>query len=291
MEDLGKKVAYYRKSKGLSIKSLAENLCDDSTIYRLEQGKQLPRLEILNDICMKLEIPFKSLFPFNEEVDALKKLCRESIYKEDFLSLELILEECTNVLRGLTSIYSKAEFSKFIKWHSAVLLYKKENRDSDALAILNNLVSLKNASSELDIGIMNSIGLIYLSRNNVDASHKIYKVIYKKIKNQKNLEDFTLIPRVGYNYAYAMIKMEQYEDGLKIALEILYYVETHHLVYLLGEIYHMIGILSKKNGDLLEAQDAFKNAILVFTLTKDKINLEKTKGDLLKIEGTEELNS
>ncbi|MGN7479839.1 helix-turn-helix domain-containing protein, partial [Solibacillus silvestris] len=69
MENFGEKMTYFRKSKGLSIKKLAENLCDESTIFRLEKGKQLPRLEILNDICMKLEIPLQALFPFNEEVE------------------------------------------------------------------------------------------------------------------------------------------------------------------------------------------------------------------------------
>ncbi len=283
MEDLGEKVSYFRKAKGLTIKELAENLCDDSTIYRLEKGKQLPRLEILNDICLKLEISFKALFPFDEEVDQLKKMCREFTYIEDYLSLELALEECNRVLEELHSAYSRVEFRKFILWHQAILLHKKENKIVDALTVLTSLVNLENCVSELDISIMNSVGLIHLSNKNVDAAFEIYGVIYSKTKNKKVIEDVTLLPRVGYNYANCMYKLKSYVNALEIIQEVLYYVETHQLIYSLGEIYHMMGILSKKNGYLIDAEEAFKNAILVFTLTKQLLNLARAEKNLANL--------
>ena len=283
MDGLGRKVSNFRKSKGLSIKSLAENLCDESTIYRLEQGKQLPRLEILNDICLKLEIPLKQLFPLNEEVDELKKLCRELTYTEDFLSLELTLRECDKVLEGITSIYIKEEFRRFIQWHRAVILHKKENRVHDALCILNNLVSIKTCGSELDINILNSIGLIYLSINDEEAAHKIYSVVNEKVVKQKNYEDSTLLPRVRYNYAYVLYKLSHYAKALEITHEILYYMESHQLMYSLGKVYHMIGLLSKKCGFLDDGEEPSNNAILVFTLTKKQLNLNKAKNDLLEL--------
>lgn len=42
----------------------------------------------------------------------------------------------------------------------------------------------------------------------------------------------------------------------------------------------MIGILSKKCGFLDEAEEAFNNAIIVFTLIKDQQNLNIAKTDL-----------
>lgn len=283
MENLGRSVSYFRKLKGLSIKELANNLCDESTIYRLEKGKQLPRLEILNDICLKLEIPFKALFPLNEEVEKLKILCREFTYTEDYLSLELTLETCNNVLEGLTSIYLKEEFRKFIQWHKAILLHKKENRVHDALCILNDLASIKTCGSELDISILNSVGLIYLSSNDAEEAYKIYSVINNRVKKLKIREDFTLFPRVLYNYAFSLYKLSRFEEALKVTNEILFYMETHQLIYSLGRVYHMIGLLSKKCGYLTEAEEAFNNAILVFTLTKEQQNLTKTKKDLTNL--------
>lgn len=283
MEGLGKKVSYFRKSKGLSIKALAENLCDESTIYRLEQGKQLPRLEILNDICLKLEIPLKQLFPLNEEMEELKKLCRVFTYTDDFLSLKLTLEECEKILVDLTSTYTKNEFSKFIQWHRGVLLHKEENRAEDALCILKKLVSKETCGSELDISILNSIGLIYLSTNNIEEAIRIYSVINEKVLRQKTYEDSTLLPRVRYNYAYALYKLNRFNEALEVTQEILYYMNTHHTMYSLGKVYHMLGLLSKICGFLDEAEEAFNNAILVFTLTKKQIYLDQARKDLLSL--------
>ncbi|KQL34404.1 helix-turn-helix transcriptional regulator [Psychrobacillus sp. FJAT-21963] len=277
---MGKKVSYYRKLKGLSIKALADNLCDESTIYRLEQGKQLPRLEILNDICLKLEVSFNALFPLNEEVVELKKLCREFTYTADYPSLELSIVECSKALEGLTSIYLKEEFRKFIQWHKGILLHKKENKIEEALCILNKLVSIKTCGSELDISILNSVGLIYLSINNAEEAIKIYRVINERVQNQKIIEDRTLIPRVGYNYAVSLYKLNRFEEALIVMHEILLYMETNQLMYSLGKVYHMIGLLSKKCGLSTEAEEAFNNAILVFKLTKDQQNLTRAIIDL-----------
>ncbi|MDW0115082.1 helix-turn-helix domain-containing protein [Sporosarcina saromensis] len=283
MNDLGNKISNFRKSKGYTIKELASNLCDESTLYKLEQGKHIPRLEILNDICLKLEIPFKALFHFDEEVEKLKKLCRESVYSEDYLLLEITLDECNKVLNQLSSIYAKNEFGRFIQWHRAIMIEKKENRAIDALPILNSLVNLNNCGSELDISILNSIGLIHLSLNNNDVAYKIFRVIYNKIKNYKVVEDLTILPRVGYNYAHSLYNIDNYSEALVVINEVLYYLETHQLMYSLGETYHMKGLLSKKCGLINEAVDDFQNAILLFTLTKERKNLLRTKNDLAKI--------
>lgn len=279
-ESLGKKIAYYRKSKGLSVQKLAENLCDISTIYRLEKGTQLPRLEILNDICLKLEIPFKALFPYNEDVENYKKLCREFTYLEDYLSLELVLEECELVMLEIQSEYSALEFRRFIDWHKAIIMHKRDNKESEALKLLERLIVLNKCVSELDVTIANSIGLIHLSNKNYDAAYKIYKKIYPVIKSQRVTEDYTLFPRVGYNFANTFYKLKKYSEALEIAEEVILYLERNHLIYMLGEAYHLIGILNKRLAHLSDAHSSFNNAILVFTLNRDTSNLERTKKDL-----------
>lgn len=270
MNDLGKKVAYYRKLKGFSIKNLADNICDESTIYRLENGKQLPRVEILIEICMKLELPFNALFPFNEEVENLKKLCREFSYSGDYLSLELTLEKCEEVLLKLKAPYRKHEFHKFIDWHKAIMIHKKDGKHKVAISILGNLVTQKSCSSELDINIMNSTGLIYQSLKDYDAAFTIFNNIYPKVSQLKIIEDSTLIPRVGYNYASSLYHLQDYIGALEVANRLLFYLETNYLTYLLGEIYYIIGVLENKLGYIKDAEAAFKQSIMVFSLIKSE---------------------
>lgn len=207
-------------------------------------------------------------------------MCRDFTYLEDYLSLELALEECELVLLEIISPYSKAEFKKFIDWHRAILLHKKEKKIADALEILARLVTLNNCVSELDICIANSMGLIHLSNKNNDTALKIYKKIYPLLKTKKFIEDHTLIPRVGYNYANNLFKIKRFTMALEIIEEVRYYLEVHHMIYSLGEVYHLTGVLNKKLGLLNDAEEAFKNAILIFTFTQDEINLARTEANL-----------
>lgn len=285
MKDLGNKVSHYRRLKGYTVKELAHCLCDESTLYRLEQGKQVPRLEIINDICLKLEIPFKVLFPMNEEVEKLKSLCRESIYMADYLALELLLERANSMLDKISSIYVKEEFSKFIEWHKAIMLHRRDNKSLDSLHILNSLVNINNCGSELDISIVNSIGLIHLSMKDIYAAHKLYKEIYQQIVNRKIVEDVTIRPRVGYNYAHTLYEIEDFREALVVITETLYHLETHQLMYSLGKTYHLKGLLSEKCGYINEAVEDYQNAILVFTLTKEHENLSRAKDDLADLVG------
>ena len=275
MVEIGEKISYFRKAKGLSIRELSKDICDESTIYRLEKGKQMPRLEILNDICLKLEISFNTLFPFNKEVEDLKKLCREFTYQEDFLSLEITLDACYEVLEEIKSVYARVEFHRFIQWHHAILLHKRDKQDTAAINLLDSLVKLNHCGSELDINILNSKGLIYLSINNNVEAHKIYEVIYKKIKRYQYTQDYTLLPRVGYNHASALYKLKKYEEALKIALELLYYSESNQLLYQLGELHHMIGLLYKKLNSSEEANEFLNKAILIFSFTHNMMGKEK----------------
>lgn len=104
--------------------------------------------------------------------------------------------------------------------------------------------------------------------------------------NQSICEDSTLLPRVRYNYAYALYKLDCFDEALEVAHEILLYLKTRQLMYSLGKVYHMIGLLSKNRGFLDEAEEAFNNAILLFTLTKDQQNLNRAEKDYSSLQDT-----
>ena len=274
LEGLGSKVTYYRRLKGLSMQELARDICDISTVYRLENGKQLPRLEILNDICLKLELPIQALFPMNGEIERLKELCREFTYTFDYLSLEIILEQCEDLLEDIPSNFNRIMFYKFIEWHKAILLDKAQQRPELALKKLKPLVTTKNYGSELDFNIMNSIGLIYLSLNKYNHALNIFKELFPKVTSRPFLEDKTLLPRIGYNYALSLYNLKYYNDALRISNEVLLYLESNYLSYSLDQTYHLIGILYKKCGDLQEAEVAFRKSALLFEFNNDLANKE-----------------
>lgn len=52
-----------RKEKGYSQKELAQGICTQATLSRLENNGQIPTLKILIQLCNRLELPLGELFP------------------------------------------------------------------------------------------------------------------------------------------------------------------------------------------------------------------------------------
>ncbi|WP_082051244.1 helix-turn-helix transcriptional regulator [Rossellomorea aquimaris] len=53
MKIIDKNIEYYRKKAGMTRKDLAEGICDESTLFRIEKGSQNPRLDLLFEISKK----------------------------------------------------------------------------------------------------------------------------------------------------------------------------------------------------------------------------------------------
>ncbi|MEL3970724.1 helix-turn-helix transcriptional regulator [Rossellomorea oryzaecorticis] len=285
MNRLGERVKAYRERKGFTRKKLAEDLCDESTIFRLEKSKQLPRLEILNGIAEKLDIPLHTLlFPHDRDLIRLKKLCRELTYFEDYAVLEMALEEIEKIFEFDIS-YTARDTKKFIDWHKAIIIHKVHKRYLEAIELLESLVDIEYAINEIDIGILNSIGLIYLDLNRYEEARHYTRHAFEKLKEIPTLvEDLTLFPRVGYNYAYILYYLEFMDEAIEIAYELLYYLKAHHLNYCLGEILHLIATVLKRKGKNQEALNYLKKASYAFKLEDSCENILIVENNIKELE-------
>lgn len=62
------------------------------------------------------------------------------------------------------------------------------------------------------------------------------------------MENLTILPRVGYNYAHTLYEIGEFEKALVVITEILYYLESNQSMYSLGKTYHLKALLSEKCG-------------------------------------------
>lgn len=284
MELLGERLRYYRLKKGLTIRELAEGICNESTVFRLEKSKQLPRLEILKDLSEKLDVPLHvMLFSYDKDIHRLKKLCRELTYFEDYLALEIALEELKKVNDTLNDLYSQNDTVKFIKWHESIIFHKFHKDNDRAITLLRSLLESDITFNENDLGILNSMGLIYIDSGEYELSLQYFEKAFSKLDDALVIDDLTLKPRIKYNYAFVLYYLDKKDHALQVGFELLYYLKSNHLNYLLGEILHMIGSIykSQKNSD--EALIYFEKALSAFILEDNFESIEVTKKSILDL--------
>lgn len=86
-----------RKEKGYSQKELAQGICTQATLSRLENNGQIPTLKILIQLCNRLELPLGELFPkVGTQNTQLRELLNQGefyLITSEYESLRTLLEQ------------------------------------------------------------------------------------------------------------------------------------------------------------------------------------------------------
>lgn len=272
MFNLGNRVEFYRKKRGLSRKQLCENLCDESTVFRLEKNKHIPRLDILEGIAAKLDISIQNLLAYKDrELQKINILSTEAIYSNNYSRLNYILEELQHLInrRGI-ECPSLELLSKYYSWYQAILLYKQKNNYKDAIKTLEKILDKNTYREELDIDILNTLGQIHMDLNQLQEAYiyinKAYQLVLKKLPT---LEDLPLFPRISFHFVLVLYHMQDYDEALQVCHSVLSYLKSNRLIHYRGEINQLCGnILLNKNLHN-EANKHFQQAKLFFLIEED----------------------
>jgi len=269
MEDIGYKIMFYRQKNGYSRQFLSEDICDESTLYRIEKGLQLPRIDILQKFCDRLSIPINYIFSDTDEnltvyKSKIKQLCRESLYQQDFVTMQFHMEEAIEYVKKHSRIEDRV-FQRFIGWLNGVLIHKLDHHPKKAEKAFRKLLSNKKVINEVDINIANSLALVLVELDNYDDALYYLKSALTALEESSYIEDKSLYPRVAYNLAYVHFNKSRYNESIDICYKLQYYLKTNHLFYTAGETNHLLGILYKKMGDLKSSQNYFEQAVNIFT--------------------------
>ena len=87
-----------RKEKGYSQKELAQGICTQATLSRLENNGQIPTLKILIQLCNRLDLPLGDLFP---KVGTQNTRLRELLNQGEFYLITSEYERLQELLKGL----------------------------------------------------------------------------------------------------------------------------------------------------------------------------------------------
>lgn len=284
---VGKKIKYYREKRGLTLAELSDDICVTSTLHRIEKGYLAPRFDTLVQISSRLRIPIQYLYNQidREEVyyiDRAKELCRELVNNEEWEALYLLLDE---LHQNNIDLQNNEEFRMFLMWHQAIISHKFFNDPIKAEKILIQITPSKNnLISETDIGIVNSLALIYQEQQKYEKASVIYKNCFDAINQLPVLKDELLYLRVGYNFALTYYFIQNYNEVIEIGYKLVYFLERHKLLYLGGRINHLLGITFEKVNNLIEAEKHLRKATEIFLVESKKYYYLKTLRALSEIQ-------
>lgn len=265
---LGQLIRDLRESSGLSQEELAENVCSQSEISKIESGRNIPNVDTLIQIAVKLGVDFNYFFNRIEkpDYDFLKERfteIRKAIRNKDYKLLEKLLKKLEN-----HPLSQNNREKQFLRWHLALVQYYLYQNKEKSLMYLNEALSLKKslAYTEQEIEILNSIGIIYCEEKNCIKGIKLLEESLEAFNNLPYVTNEKIYIRILYNLAKSYYLENHFADSLRYCQKGIDYCLDHETSYLLGELFYQQGLTYMKMKESKEAVVSLNKAKALFEI-------------------------
>ncbi|MFL8939049.1 helix-turn-helix domain-containing protein [Rossellomorea oryzaecorticis] len=292
---IGKKVRELRKAVGLTQGELAEGICTQALVSRIEKGDIYPSATALYQISVKLGVDVNYFFEIGTtprldyvlEVEKQLKRLRVN-FKFDEIR-ELVKVEEKNPL-----FYKDNEKLQLLYWYKGIYAFEVEKDQGAAFAILDEAYNLtanqKKAMTEREMEILLCIGTFHSSLHEHAKAMDYYTQIESALKATEQLHDKTIKPRLFYNISRVLTRIGSYNESTGYCRKALNWCIQEELLWGIGELNYQIGYNFELVNDLEKALPYFKRALHMFELRQSEKNFVFLQKKISHINNELEMN-
>jgi len=210
---IGNEIKRIRKEKKMTQKELCDGICSQAEISKIENGRNSPTIDLLQQISKRLRVPLSLLFRDQLESDAfreadnhLSSLFREQKYQE--MRLELLRADAIhhNEIRLL-----KAYFTILLEVKTEKIDYRT------ASALLSRLTDQEDIwyeSPKMFIRIKMAISNLHVENEQYHLAEKVYEELEELTYDTEELKKQLI--KIYYNHSQLLTYEKKYKAGLKI---------------------------------------------------------------------------
>lgn len=243
-ESIGYEIKRIRKEKKMTQAELCEGICSQAEISKVENGKNSPTIDLLQQVAKRLKVPLSTLFQdhlrsdaFQEIDERLAKMIRLTQWHEALEYLNSVKRSATyDVLHVLADYYEIVVLEKYehISYDEAVLRLKQ--------LLLHENLWFK--SSVMYLRIRMKIANFLVEHNEFESAEVIFQELLQL--NYETIELKKKKIKILYNYIQLLLAQKKYQAGLAFTeqgIQESLQLEDGHF---LGHFYHQRGTLKKQ---------------------------------------------
>ncbi|WP_409295864.1 helix-turn-helix domain-containing protein [Peribacillus sp. SCS-26] len=286
LSNLGESIYNIRVKLNISQKELADGICSQSQISKIESGMISPYVHTLIKISKKLGINpafflnqiYKDQFEF---VDHSKKLVREAIHHKEYKEVKRLLKSLDR-----HPSFKDIEEKQFIMWHQGIITYYLDKDFHKSIDLLSNASKMKESfrHSEQDIQVLNSLAIIYSEEKQVEKAKENFELALKTYKNSLLVTDTSIYIRICYNSSKFLFSLNKYSDALTYCDRGIEHCKQFHSTFLLGELLYQKGSTLIKLNDKENGIKFLEQACVLFQVLdrSDYLNIVQAELDEIK---------
>ncbi|MFL8936311.1 helix-turn-helix domain-containing protein [Rossellomorea oryzaecorticis] len=272
---IGKKIKELRRIVGLTQGELAEGICTQALVSRIEKGDIYPSATALYQISKKLGVDVNYFFEIGttprldyiQEVERQLRKLRVKLMYEEILEIVKVEEKNPLFLKDAYNL-------QLLYWHKGIYINEVERDRELALSLMTEALMLtydkKKVMSEREMTISISIGIIEFSRGHYDEALERYSEVRRALKLTKHLNDKAIKTRVLYNTARVLTRLGEYKKSIEHCEEaIRWIIEEEHL-YGFAQLNYHIGYNWELQGFYQKALPYFEKAAVLFEIQNNE---------------------
>ena len=272
---IGNKIKELRKTLGLTQGELAEGVCTQALISRIEKGDVYPSATSLYQISKKLGVDINFFFEIATipRLDYVKEVERQLGKLRRARQFEEMIEIVNVEEKNQVFISHQYNF-QLLLWHKGIYQFEVENDVITALETLQTAFTLtrnlKKALSEREMEIQLTIGAIQFKKNNLKKALESYNKVTQSLRLEGEVHNKSIKTRLLYNIARVLSRLSRFEESIEYCQEAIYWcIETEHL-HLLAELHYQIGYNYELQENFFKALSHVEKALLIFEIKQDK---------------------
>ena len=268
---IGQRIRELRKSLKLSQEELAEGICTQAQISKIEKGDVYPYANTLYLISQKLGVDVNYFFEIGStprldyvnEVARQLKLARKNLDYDEML--RIIKTEEHNPL-----FTQNGRNLQLILWHKAICEDALNQNTEKAIELLQKTITITHKSdkvwTEREIEFLLSMGTIYFHNDQIEKALEIYTAAKDHLTQLAFISDHTLLPRLNYNIARVYTRQKDYETSIAICKQGIKFCIDNDNLFPIGELHYQISYNYEKLGHIPKAIRYLDKAIMIFEL-------------------------
>lgn len=285
MNTLAEKFRLKRKELRLSQQTLAEGICEQSQISKIERGHFIPSADLLFKLSQRLEVPLD--YFFNEQIEIKSNL---SNFKQ--LSARLLDDRNYNDLEYLYKIeiergsFLTLEDRTYLEWVKSIIDFYQYNLQFDAISHLENILSKVSSTTLIYLKVLNTLSNFYSLVGREEDYEKNYSHLMElyQTKNLDHQEFLFGYIRVRHNYAHYLVSKEKYNEAIQEALETIELCKQRQTSYQLAPLLILVGNAGAKFLDKEQVKNYYIEAKELCKIYNNPLMLMKIENYLKELD-------
>ncbi|MBW4082405.1 helix-turn-helix domain-containing protein [Paenibacillus sp. S150] len=277
-DNIGLIIRSLRKRVNISQSKLAEGICSQSEISKIENGLINPYVNTLYLISRKLEVNFNDFYEYLDssaykEIESFQSRIKEVVAAGNFSDAMQLIAEA----KGLQS-FEDAQMKQFLFWQEAVCYYLAKNIEQAFILCEQAFRAARKAElKEQDIEILISMERMYNGslRSGTHITHLLNAL--NVVSEKLGAANYKLAVQALYHMARIYYGMQSLHEALHCCKRGVHICREHQTMINLGELMLLQGDCRQALGDLGAALKLYQYATLFFEATESAYAFNQAK--------------